>query len=206
MAMLHDITGSVPRYKKPTRKGRGKAAGKGKTAGRGTKGSGAHGGDVAWKPGHEGGQTPLFRRWPKRGFSNFNFENKYHVVNIDDLNDFANGATVDGPALIEKGLVPDDKLPVKILGNGEITRKLTLVAGAYSTSALEMIAAAGGTAQNVKGEAYTPAKVKAAIDPVKKWERKQQQKKGSGKKAAAAAPAEGEKPAEGAEKPAEEAK
>jgi large subunit ribosomal protein L15 len=206
MSMLHNITGSVPRYKKPTRKGRGKAAGKGKTAGRGTKGSGAHGGDVAWKPGHEGGQTPLFRRWPKRGFSNFNFENKYHVVNLDDLNDFADGTTVDGAALIEKGLVPDDKLPVKVLGNGEITKKLTLVAGAYSKSALEKLAAVGGTAQNLKGEAYTPAKVKPAIDPAKKWERKQQQKKGSGKKAAAAAPAEGEKPAEGAEKPAEEAK
>jgi large subunit ribosomal protein L15 len=206
MSMLHNITGSVPRYKKPTRKGRGKAAGKGKTAGRGTKGSGAHGGDVAWKPGHEGGQTPLFRRWPKRGFSNFNFENKYHVVNLDDLNDFADGTTVDGAALIEKGLVPDDKLPVKVLGNGEITKKLTLVAGAYSKSALEKLAAVGGTAQNLKGEAYPPAKDKPAIDPAKKWERKQQQKKGSGKKAAAAAPAEGEKPAEGAEKPAEEAK
>jgi len=207
MSMLHDITGSVPRYKKPTRKGRGKAAGKGKTAGRGTKGSGAHGGDVAWKPGHEGGQTPLFRRWPKRGFSNVNFENKYHVVNIDDLNDFADGTTVDAVALIEKGLVPDDKLPVKVLGDGAITKKLTLVAGAYSKSALQKIQASGGTAQNLKGEAYTPAKVKPSIDPAKKWERKQQQKKGSGKKAAAAAPAEGEKPAEAAaEKPAEEAK
>jgi large subunit ribosomal protein L15 len=207
--MLHDITGSVPRYKKPTRKGRGKSAGKGKTAGRGTKGSGAHGGDVAWKPGHEGGQTPLFRRWPKRGFSNFKFERRFHVVNLDALNDFADGATVDAAALIEKGLVPDDKLPLKVLGDGEITKKLTLVAGAYSKSALAKIQAAGGTAQNAKGEAYTPRKIKAAIDPVKKWERKQQQKASSGRKAApAAAAAEeklaGEKPA--GEKPAEEAK
>jgi len=198
--MLHEITGSVPRYKKPTRKGRGKAAGKGKTAGRGTKGSGAHGGDVAWKPGHEGGQTPLFRRWPKRGFSNVNFERKFHVVNVDSLNDFADGTTVDAPALIERGLVPDDKLEVKVLGDGELTKKLTIVAGAYSKSALAKIAAAGGAAQNAKGEAYTPAKVKPAIDPAKKWERKQQQKQGNRK--AAPAPAKAEAPAgEKADKP-----
>src|SRR5687767_365225 len=123
MTLLHDITGSVPRNKKPTRKGRGKSAGKGKTAGRGTKGSGAHGGDVAWKPGHEGGQTPLFRRWPKRGFSNFQFERRFHVVNLSDLGTFDEGTTVDQAALIGLGLVPDDKLPLKVLGDGKFSKK-----------------------------------------------------------------------------------
>ncbi len=190
MPMLHDITGSVPRNKKPTRKGRGKSAGKGKTAGRGTKGSGAHGGDVHWKPGHEGGQTPLFRRWPKRGFSNFKFERKFHVVNLDVLEQFDAGATVDAAALIERGNVPDTKLPLKILGDGELTKKLTVVASAYSKTALQKITAAGGVAQNVKGAAFEPKKVKPAVDPAKKWERKEQLRKTSGRKAAPAAAAE----------------
>lgn len=193
MAMLHDITGSVPRNKRKTRKGRGKSAGKGKTAGRGTKGSGAHGGDVAWKPGHEGGQTPLFRRLPKRGFSNVQFERRFHVVNLEVLNNFADGATVDAVALVDGGYVPDLKLPVKVLGDGELTKKLTILAGAYSKSALEKVQAAGGTAQDAKGEAYTPKKPKPVRDPAKVWERKQQQK--SGKKAAPAAAAETAAPA-----------
>ncbi|QOV92470.1 50S ribosomal protein L15 [Humisphaera borealis] len=188
--MLHDITGLVPRNKKPTRKGRGKAAGKGKTAGRGTKGSGAHGGDVHWKPGHEGGQTPLFRRWPKRGFSNFKFERKFNVVNLDALEQFDNGATVDAAALIALGSVPDAKLPLKVLGDGTLTKKLTVIAGAYSKTALEKIKAVGGVAQTVKGEAYVTRKEKPAVDPAKAWERKQQQKNSSGKKAAPAAAAE----------------
>lgn len=183
--MLHEITGLVPRNKKPTRKGRGKSAGKGKTAGRGTKGSGAHGGDVHWKPGHEGGQTPLFRRWPKRGFSNVQFERKFNVVNLDALEQFDAGTTVDAAALIAKGSVPDAKLPLKVLGDGTLTKKLTVVAAAFSKSALEKIQAAGGSAQSLKGEAYVPRKQKAAVDPAKKWERKQQQR--SGKKTAAVA-------------------
>jgi large subunit ribosomal protein L15 len=205
MTMIHDITGSVPRNKLRTRKGRGKSAGKGKTAGRGTKGSGAHGGDVHWKPGHEGGQTPLFRRWPKRGFSNFDFERRFHVVNIDSLNDFADGTIVDAAVLIGADLVPDGKLPVKILGDGGLTKKLTIVAGAYSKSALVKIAAAGGVAQNVKGEAYKPRRQKAAVDPLKAWERK---KSGNTKRkpAAAAEGATAEAPAATAEKPAEEQK
>ena len=196
MPMLHDITGSVPRYKKKTRMGRGRAAGKGKTAGRGTKGSGAHGGDVAWKPGHEGGQTPLFRRLPKRGFSNVQFERKFNVVNLEALNEFADGTTVDAAMLVEAGLVPDQKQPLKVLGNGELTRKLTVVAAAYSKSAMEKIAAAGGAAQNLKGEAYTAPKQKPARDPAKVWERKQQQKAGTKKAAPAAAEGGEAKPAE----------
>src|SRR5881394_1742814 len=118
MSMIHDITARAPRNKRGMRKGRGAGSGRGKTAGRGTKGSGAHGGDVHWIPGREGGQTPLFRRFPKRGFSNFDFERRFHVVNLSDLNRFADGTTVDQAALVEVGLVPDDRLPVKVLGDG----------------------------------------------------------------------------------------
>ena len=152
--MIHEITSAAPRFKKSQRKGRGRSSGRGKTSGRGTKGSGAHGGDVHWIPGREGGQTPTFRRFPKRGFSNVNFANRYHVVNLSDLERFDNGATVDATALKEAGLVPDLKQPVKILGNGALTRKLTVVAGWYSKSAHAKIAEAGGTAQNLKGEAF----------------------------------------------------
>src|SRR4051794_38927612 len=151
MAMIHDIMSTTPRNKRTQRKGRGESSGRGKTSGRGNKA--AHGGDVAWKPGHEGGQTPLFRRLPKRGFSNFNFENRFQIVNLSDLNAFDNGATVDVLALKEAGVLSDTKLPVKILGDGELKKKLTVVAGWYSKSAHEKITKAGGTAQNLKGEA-----------------------------------------------------
>src|SRR5829696_3354103 len=124
MSMIHEITSAAPRNKKSQRKGRGESSGRGKTSGRGTKGSGAHGGDVAWIPGREGGQTPIFRRLPKRGFSNFKFENRFHVVNLSDLERFDAGTTVDAVALKDAGLVPDLKQPVKILGGGSLSKKL----------------------------------------------------------------------------------
>src|SRR5215204_5076824 len=99
MSMIHELTAQVPRNKKSQRKGRGESSGRGKTSGRGTKGSGAHGGDVHWIPGREGGQTPIFRRLPKRGFSNFKFENRFHVVNLSELEQFDAGTTVDAVAL-----------------------------------------------------------------------------------------------------------
>src|SRR5947208_14585548 len=111
MSMIHDITAAAPRLKKRHRKGRGAGSGRGKTCGRGTKGSGAHGGDVHWIPGREGGQTPVFRRFPKRGFSNYQFERRFHIVNLADLDQFDAGATVDASALKEKGLIPDLKQP-----------------------------------------------------------------------------------------------
>ena len=118
MSMIHDITAVTRRNKKPIRKGRGRSAGHGKTAGRGGKGSTARQGSPHWVPGHEGGQTKLFLRFPKRGFSNADFERRFHIVNLGELERFDNGATVDAQALIQVGLVPDDKLPVKILGDG----------------------------------------------------------------------------------------
>jgi len=202
MSMIHEITARAPRNKKSQRKGRGESSGRGKTSGRGTKGSGAHGGDVHWIPGREGGQTPIFRRLPKRGFSNFKFERRFHEVNLLDLERFDAGTTVDATALKDAGLIPDLKQPVKILGQGNLTKKLTIVAGKYSKSAHEKITRAGGTAQNLKGEPFEFPKVKkkfvkreAAPGGGKKG------KKGGGEEAAAPAAETPAAPAADAPKP-----
>lgn len=187
MSMIHDITSTTPRYKRTQRKGRGESSGRGKTSGRGNKGAKARVGKYV-KRGHEHGQTPIFRRLPKRGFSNENFENRFHVVNLSDLERFDDGATIDATVLIDAGLVPDDRLPVKILGDGTISKKLNVTAGWYSKSAREKITAAGGAARNVKGEDFRFPK------PRPRFEHKEQGKKGK-KTAAEAAPAEGAAPA-----------
>src|SRR3954466_1231697 len=114
-SMLQDITSRTPRNKKRTRKGRGEGS-KGKTSGRGGKGASARGGGPYWKRGHEGGQTQASRRFPKRGFSNQDFERRFYVVTLQDLERFDNGTNIDAASLIEAGLVPDKKWPVKILG------------------------------------------------------------------------------------------
>jgi large subunit ribosomal protein L15 len=170
MSMIHEITDKVPRYKKTQRKGRGESSGRGKTSGRGTKGAKARVGKYV-KRGHEHGQMPIFRRLPKRGFSNFDFERRFSVVNLEELNAFDDGTVVDPAALEGRGLIPDGKLPVKILGKGEVTKKLTVIAGWYSKSAHEKILAVGGTAQNAKGEAFEfpkPKKKFVLREPVKK--------------------------------------
>jgi large subunit ribosomal protein L15 len=159
MSMVHEITTGAPRNKLRKRKGRGESSGHGKTSGRGNKGSKARNGKYI-KPGYEGGQTQIFRRLPKRGFSNENFERRFYIVNLADLAEFDDGATVDSIALETAGLVPDQKLPVKILGDGELTKKLTVVAGKYSKTAHDRIAAAGGVAQDLKGEPFQFPKVK----------------------------------------------
>ncbi|MEA2710859.1 MAG: large subunit ribosomal protein [Phycisphaerales bacterium] len=164
MSMTHEITAQVPRFKKTQRKGRGESSGRGKTSGRGNKGSKARVGTYI-KRGYEGGQTPIFRRFPKRGFSNFDFERRFYIVNLADLEQFDAGATVDATALKEKGLIPDLKQPVKILGNGELTKKLTILASWYSKSAAEKIAKTGGAAQNIKGEAFAFPKPKKKFIP-----------------------------------------
>src|SRR5882762_5924297 len=112
--MIHEVTKGLPRNKPTKRKGRGESSGHGKTSGRGNKGSKARVGTYI-KRGYEGGQTPIFRRFPKRGFSNYNFERRFHIVNIADLDRFDEGTTVDATALKEVGLIPDLKQPVKIL-------------------------------------------------------------------------------------------
>jgi large subunit ribosomal protein L15 len=169
MSMIHEITAEVGAYKAKRRKGRGESS-RGKTCGRGNKGSKARVGTYI-KPTYEGGQTELFRRFPIRGFSNQNFERRFYVVNVGDLSKFDNSATVDPAALAEKGLVPDAKLPVKILGNGDVGKKLTVVAGWYSRSAYDKITQAGGTAQNASGQPFEFPKAKKIFvprEPVKK--------------------------------------
>jgi large subunit ribosomal protein L15 len=164
MSMIHELTARAPRNKRSQRKGRGESSGRGKTSGRGNKGSKARVGTYI-RRGYEGGQTEIYKRFPKRGFSNFSFERKFHVVNLSSLETFDNGATVDAAALKEKGLIPDLKQPVKILGNGAISRKLTILAGWYSKSAHEKITQAGGSAQNLKGEAFEFPKPKKKFIP-----------------------------------------
>jgi large subunit ribosomal protein L15 len=171
MSMTHDITAVTPRNTKRMRKGRGEGS-KGKTSGRGGKGASARGGGPYWKRGHEGGQTSIFRRFPKRGFSNHDWANRFHIVNVADLERFENGSTVDATALIEAGLVPNERQPVKILGDDKLTKKLTVVAGWYSKSAYEAITKSGGTAQNLKGETFEFPKPKKKFVPREKAAKK----------------------------------
>ncbi|MDO4514473.1 MAG: 50S ribosomal protein L15 [Lachnospiraceae bacterium] len=126
------------------RRGRGHGSGNGKTAGKGHKGQKARSG--APRPGFEGGQMPLYRRLPKRGFKNMN-RLEIVAINVSDLERFDNGATVDVNALVESGLVKNPKDGVKVLGNGELTKKLNVKLNAFSASAKEKIEALGGTAE-----------------------------------------------------------
>ncbi|MCM1112917.1 MAG: 50S ribosomal protein L15 [Muribaculum sp.] len=126
------------------RRGRGHGSGNGKTAGKGHKGQKARSG--APRPGFEGGQMPLYRRIPKRGFTNRNSK-EIVAINVSILERFDDGATVDVDTLIEAGIVKNPRDGVKILGNGELTKKLNVKVNAYSASAKEKIEALGGKAE-----------------------------------------------------------
>lgn len=140
---LSPAAGSVrPNY----RKGRGIGSGNGKTAGKGHKGQNARSGGGV-RPGFEGGQMPISRRLPMKGFNNKNFTTVYAVVNVSDLNCFEEGTVVTVEELISMGLVKKTYDGVKILGNGELTKKLTVRASAFSASAEEKIKALGGNAE-----------------------------------------------------------
>lgn len=130
------------------RVGRGHGSGNGKTSGRGHKGQKARSGGGV-RPGFEGGQMPLYRRLPKRGIKKKTHRNFVTIVsfNVDRLNVFENGAVVTADTLKEAGIISNPKDGVKILGNGELTKKLTVKVGNYSQSAKEKIEAAGGTAE-----------------------------------------------------------
>ena len=144
---LHTIVVVEGSRKEHFRKGQGLGSGNGKTAGRGQKGQGAHA--HTKKNGFEGGQMPLARRMPKSGFNN-NIKVSKAVVNLDDLNAFEEGATVDGKALVEKGLVKSLANGVKILGTGALTKKLTVKASAFSAKAKAAIEEKGGIAEVIK--------------------------------------------------------
>ncbi len=146
---LDDILSAAGKYKKRKRIGRGIGSGNGKTSGRGHKGYGSRSG-AKRRLGYEGGQTPMVARIPKRGFNNYNFRKEFQIVNLDVLEAaFEEGVTVDAAALVEKGIVRDADRPVKVLGDGELKKKLTVSANKFSASAREKIAAAGGTVQDI---------------------------------------------------------
>lgn len=142
---IHELSPAAGSVKDVKRIGRGHGSGNGKTAGKGHKGQKARAGH-GMRPGFEGGQMPLQRRVPKRGFNNI-FATEYVIVNVSDLDVFENGAVVDTEALKSKGLVKKTLDGVKILGNGELSKKLTVKAAAFSASAKEKIEAAGGKAE-----------------------------------------------------------
>lgn len=146
---LHDLKPDAGSKKKRTRVGRGIAAGQGKTAGRGTKGQGARSGGGKG-PYFEGGQLPLVRRLPfKRGFTNV-FRIEYQEVNVERLNDLEDGTVVTAALLAEMGLVREADRPVVILGDGDLTKKLTVQAHRFTKSAQEKIEKAGGTIEKLE--------------------------------------------------------
>ena len=139
---LHELSPAAGSAKPVYRKGRGPASGNGKTAGKGHKGQNARSGGGV-RPGFEGGQIALYRRLPKRGFHNV-FAKHYTIVNVDALNVFEDGSVVSAETLIENGIINNVYDGIKILGNGEISKKLTVKASIFSASAKEKIEAVGG--------------------------------------------------------------
>ena len=140
---LHELQPAEGSRKVRNRVGRGTSSGNGKTSGRGQKGQKARSGGGV-RLGFEGGQTPLFRRLPKRGFTNVNRKD-YAVINLDVLNRFEDGAEVTPVALVEAGIVKNEKAGIKVLGNGSLDKKLTVKAAKFSKHAQETIEAAGGS-------------------------------------------------------------
>ena len=145
---LHELSPAPGSATPAFRKGRGPGSGNGKTAGKGHKGQNARSGGGV-RPGFEGGQLPLYRKLPKRGFSNYKFKTTYATINVEDLNRFEDGAVVDLDALMAARLVRRELDGVKVLGNGEITKKLTVKATVFSANAKEKIEAAGGKTEVV---------------------------------------------------------
>ena len=139
---LHELSPAAGANKQPYRKGRGAGSGNGKTGGRGHKGQKARSGGGV-RVGFEGGQMPLARRLPKRGFHNI-FAKPLEVINLNALNAFEDGETVTAEALLAKGILSKCEYGYKVLGNGTLTKKLTVRASAFSASAKEKIVAAGG--------------------------------------------------------------
>ena len=140
---LHELKPAEGSRKQRNRVGRGIGSGNGKTAGKGHKGQNARSGGGV-RPGFEGGQNPLFRRLPKRGFTNIN-RKEYAIVNLDALNRFEDGAEVTPALLLETGVVSNEKAGIKVLGNGTLNVKLTVKAHKFSASAKEAIENAGGS-------------------------------------------------------------
>lgn len=142
---LHDLSPAAGSKVRRVRVGRGLGSGLGKTSGRGQKGQNSRSGGGT-RPGFEGGQRPLYLRLPKRGFTNI-FAKEYVVINVVDLNRFEDGAEVNPVSLIEVGLIKNVRDGIRILGSGELSRKLTVQAHGFTKTAAEKIQAAGGTVE-----------------------------------------------------------
>ena len=145
---LHSIEQPVGAVHVSKRLGRGTSSGHGKTAGKGHKGQNARSGGGV-RPGFEGGQLPLFRRLPKRGFSNAQFKVRYATINVSDLDKFEDGAVVSPELLKEMGIIKKQLSGIKVLGNGNLTKKLTVKAHKFSAVAVEKIEKMGGKAEEV---------------------------------------------------------
>ena len=145
---LHELSPQEGSVKASFRKGRGAGSGNGKTAGKGHKGQNARSGGGV-RPGFEGGQLPLYRKLPKRGFNNSRFGKQYSVVNVELLNKFNDGDVVDSAALLNAGMIDSVMDGVKVLAEGELTKKLTVKAKVFSASAKEKIEAVGGKTEVV---------------------------------------------------------
>jgi len=157
MMRLHNLKPRPGAKHRTKRLGQGESSGRGKTAGRGGKGQTARSGSSI-RIGFEGGQMPLIRRIPKRGFNNARFTTHYAAVNVGELNKFDDGAKVDETALRAIGLANGKSAGVKILGEGELTKKLSVTASAFSASAKAKIEAKGGKAEIIARKAAAPAK------------------------------------------------
>ena len=142
---LHELSPAQGSAKSRYRKGRGPGSGNGKTAGRGHKGQNARSGGGV-RPGFEGGQLPIYRRLPKRGFNN-HFSKEYAIINVGKLNEFDEGSVINVQTLLDCGILNKALDGLKVLGNGEITKNLTVEAAIFSATAKEKIEAAGGKAQ-----------------------------------------------------------
>ena len=142
---LHELSPAAGSAKAAWRKGRGPGSGNGKTAGKGHKGQNARSGGGV-RPGFEGGQLPLYRKLPKRGFNN-KFAKVYATINVSDLNKFEDGATVTLESLVNSGIVRKEYDGLKVLGNGELSKKLTVEAKVFTATAKEKIEATGGNAE-----------------------------------------------------------
>ena len=142
---MHELAPALGSIKESKRIGRGHGSGQGKTAGKGHKGQKARAGRGI-RAGFEGGQMPLQRRVPKRGFNNI-FAEEWVAINVASLEVFEDGNVVDAAALAQKGIIKKENLPIKVLGNGKLTKKLEVKLNAYSASAAEKINAAGGKAE-----------------------------------------------------------
>lgn len=143
---LHELKGNEGARRGRKRVGRGTSSGHGKTSTRGHKGQWARSGGGV-RPGFEGGQTPLFKRLPKRGFTNARFTKTFAIVNLADLNELPEGTVVTPELLLERRIVREQLDGIKVLGKGDLSVKLTVQAHAYSATAKEKIEAAGGTAE-----------------------------------------------------------